>query len=215
MAKLSKPTYSHSWYTPHNIRQQMKIDPAAVRKEYTRLRDISQKRLKRLGASEWADSKAYTENVGKFPILKDLRNDTDLVYKLSDLERFVTADRASVSGLNRIRKESIQTLHEHDYTFVTQENYRSFGKFMEEYRFQKMDELYDSGDAADSYYITEVHKIPPEQLFKDFEFWLQRENIDIALSMKASKGKSKGSARRLRDRIAKKTGKRPGKKKRR
>ena len=203
MARLSKPTYSASWYIPHNLRQQLKIDPAAVRKEYTRLRDISQKRLKRLGASEWSESRAYTENVGKFPILKDLRNDTDLVYKLSDLQRFVTAERSSVSGLNRIRKESIETLHEHDYTFVTPENYKAFGKFMEEYRFQKQDEIYDSGDAADSYYITEVHKIPPEQLFKDFDFWLKRENIDLALSMKPSRGKSKGSARRLRDRIAK------------
>lgn len=201
MAKQAQPTYKIDWYTPANIRQELKKNPAAVRKEYTRLRDIEQKRIKRMAGTEWEDTEVYRKNAGQYPKLADLKSDVDLVYKLSDLSRFVRAKTSTISGLKERRAQALETLYEHGYEFVTEENYNSFGKFMEEYRTQHYDEMYPSGDAADSYYLTEIHQIEPEQLFKDFKFWLDRENIDIALSMKPSRGKSKGSARRLRERI--------------
>lgn len=197
----AKLTYNSNWYLPINIRKQIRDDPSAVRAEYTRLRDIAQKRLKRLAKSEFKDTQAYIAYRKAFPKLKDIRNDTDLTYKLSSLSRFVASPTSSISGLKKRRKQAIETLSEHGLKFVNESNYAAFGRFMEYYREEKLDEIYDSGDAADSFYIVEKHGLDVSQIQKDFEFWLDRENIDIASKMKQSTGKSKGSATRLRERI--------------
>lgn len=203
MARYAILTYDDSFYLPENIRKQYKDDPGMVRKEYTRLRDIAQKRLKRMASSEWGTSQIYRRNVDAFPKLKDIKSGTHLSYVLADLSRFVSSPQSTLSGLRARRTKAIDTLHEHGFDFVTPENFKKFGEFMEYWRDEKLDSIYDSGDAADAYYIVEKHGIKADAVQKDFEFWLQRENIDIAAKLKPSKGMSKGSARRLRDRIQK------------
>ena len=185
MAKKSQPTYDKTWYLPTNLTKQLKSDPAAVRKEYTRLRDIAQKRLKRFEASGLTNTQAYRKNVKHYPLLKDIKSDYELAGRLSDLERFISAKAGSVSGQRAIRKKSIVTLHDNDYTFVNEENFDDFTDFMESYRDQLYDMEYDSGDAADLFGVVVKQKIDPEKVKKDFDFWL--ENIDKAKGMRTDK----------------------------
>lgn len=210
MVKKSQPTYDKTWYLPTNLIRELKSDPTAVRKEYTRLRDIAQKRLKRFEAAGLTNTQAYRKNVKHYPLLKDIKSDYELAGRLSDLERFITAKAGSVSGQKEIRKKSIATLHDNGYTFVNEENFDDFTDFMESYRDQLYDMEYDSGDAADLFGVVIKQKIDPEKVKKDFDFWL--ENIDKAKGMRTDK-KTIGDytavknklQKRLKNPIAKKT----------
>lgn len=172
----AKLIYDEEWYQPAKLRVEMKAgNMKAIRKEYTRLRDISQKRLKRMGKSMFKDTQMYKRNVHHYPLLKDIQSEAELAARLSDLSRFITSQTSTVSGMKKQMERSLATLHEHDYNFVTKENFISFGKFMEEYRFQKLDEIYDSGDAAETYDALEKHRVDPAKVKEDFEFWLQNQ----------------------------------------
>ena len=198
MAARGKLKYSEDFYQPSAIRNYMreggKEAEAAVRKEYTRLRDIAQKRLKRMGETMWADTQTYQRNVNHYPKLKDIQSQSELAARLSDLSRYIEAQTSTISGMEQQMKKSLKTLHENGYMFVTRENYLDFGKFMEEYRFQIQDEEYDSGDAAETYGVLEKHKISVELIKNDFEYWIaNRETLDKLYK----KAKSTGDASAL------------------
>lgn len=196
----AKLTYDEEWYQPAKLRAEMKAgNMAAIRKEYTRLRDISQKRLKRMGNSMFKDTQMYKRNVNHYPLLKSIQSEAELAARLSDLSWFIMSQTSTVSGMNAKMNKSLKTLHEHDYNFVTKENFISFGKFMEEYRFQKLDETYDSGDAAETYDALEKHRVDPEKVKEDFEFWLQ--NQELLEKMATGSGKKEIQESTLRKRM--------------
>ena len=183
-------TYEKDWYAPVFLRHLMDTgSEAQIRKEYTRLRDIAQKRLKRLEKAGYADTDVYKRNIKHYPVLSDIKSKNELSSRLSDLARFVSSQRSTVKGLKEIKKKSLETLHEHGYDFVNNENYEAFGKFMEEYRAQKLDAIYDSGEAADTFGIMERHHISISQIKSDFEKWLaNREVLDSIRVMKKDWG---------------------------
>lgn len=195
----AKLTYDPNWYIPTKIKAEISENKAAVRKEYTRLRDIAQKRLKRLKAAGLDDTQAYLKNYKHYPKLKDIKSDAELASRLSDLSRFITAKASMGSGQKDIMKKSLTTLHDNGYKFVNEGNFRDFGKFMEEYRIQMLDMSYDSGDAADLYGVVVKHQLDPEEVKADFEFWL--ENLDKAQKLK--KSKSAGNYKKTKARIQK------------
>ena len=131
-------TWEYDDYYPYRLEQ---IDERALRKEYTRLRKIANKRLKRLQASEYKESDIAKEYAGGFALLADVE---DLPRELTQLARFVASERSSVTGLKRIDKQTISTLHQHGYTFVNTKNVRQFGAFMEEMRQAGLSKLYSS-----------------------------------------------------------------------
>ena len=211
----AKLTYDPNWYIPTKIKAEIQENRAAVRKEYTRLRDISQKRLKRLKAAGLDDTQAYLKNYKHYPKLKDIKSDSELSSRLSDLARFITAKASTVSGQKDIMHKSLTTLHDNGYKFVNEENFRNFGKFMEEYRNQMLDMSYDSGDAAELYGVTIKHQLDPEKVKADFEFWL--ENLDRAEKLRKSKSagnyeKTKGRIQKQLDEIEKRKSKNKAKK---
>lgn len=184
MATRASLTHDLNWYLPNNISLELKNSPGSVRKEYSRLRDIQQKRIKRLKSAGYDDIKAYKMNANHYPKLKDIKSNQELSQRLSDLARFIYSD-TTVTKLNRIRDKALATLHENNYTFVNKENFKEFGQFMEEYRAQKLDEQgYDSGDAAEVYGFTLKHDLDPEEVKKDFEKWL--DNIEGAKALRYS-----------------------------
>lgn len=198
MANRASLTYSRDFYLPQKTIGMIKAGgkaEKAIRKEYTRLRDISQKRLKRMAKNPiFSKSDTYLKNVDNFPKLKDITSAEMLADKLADLSSYISQKTTTLSGAKEVMYKSLETLHANEYTFVTPENYLEFGKFMEEYRFQIQDEEYDSGDAAETYGVLEKHKIPVEQIKDDFEYWLaNRDTLDKLYK----KAKSTGDASQL------------------
>ena len=141
MAKIKNAdvlTWEYDDYYPYRLEQ---IDERALRKEYTRLRKIANKRLARLQASEYKETDLAKEYAGGFALLADVE---DLPRELTQLARFVASERSSVTGLKRIDRQTISTLHQHGYTFVNTKNVRQFGSFMEEMRQAGYSKLYSS-----------------------------------------------------------------------
>ena len=131
-------TWQYDEYYPYKLEQ---LDEIALRKEYSRLREIANTRLKRLLASEYKETDLAKEYAGGFAILAEVE---DLPRELTKLARFVASERTSVTGLKRIDKQTIETLQEHGYTFVNTKNVRQFGAFMEEMRQAGYSKLYSS-----------------------------------------------------------------------
>lgn len=131
-------TWEYDEYYPYRLEQ---IDERALRKEYTRLRKIANKRLNRLQASEYKETDLAKEYAGGFALLADVK---DLPRELTQLARFVASERSSVTGLKRIDKQTVETLQEHGYSFVNTKNVRQFGAFMEEMRQAGLSKLYSS-----------------------------------------------------------------------
>ena len=140
MAKLNEMplAWDYDVYYPYRLEQ---MDESALRKEYTRLRKIANKRLARLQASKYKDSELAKEYAGGFDILANV---ADLPRELTAVARFVASEKSSITGLKRIEKQTISTLQQHGYTFVNAGNVGQFGAFMEEMRQAGLSKLYSS-----------------------------------------------------------------------
>lgn len=192
-------------YVPAKLNQ---MDEADLRREYSRLRDIAQKRLKRMEA-EWSWTESYKQNVYAFNKLSAIHDKRTLVHKLSQLSRFVTAQNGTASGLNRQRAKALATLHSHGYDFVTKENYREFTDFMEWARSLKIARMYDSERIADIWGAVQETKSKEEieKMFLEFEKKKKIDDPIISAEEKTSSTimrKSAGAAVKA----AKKAGKR-------
>lgn len=118
-----------------------------LRQEYTRLRDIAQKRLGRIGQSEFAESQVYKNWAGRFPMTKTIKDPKTLALALADVANYVGGGM-TLRTMRQQRTRSLKTLSEHGYNFVNKENYVKFGQFMEKYRSAHLDKVYDSKRAA-------------------------------------------------------------------
>lgn len=201
MARKASLYYDFSWYTPSNLKAALENDNAgAVRKEYTRLRNVAQKRLKRLKAAGYEDLEAYRKNINHYPVLKDIKTISELAQRLSDLSRFIKSELSTVSGIKERERKTLESLSEHGFGFVNESNLSDFGDFMEQYRDQLLDMEYDSGDAAEVYQVAIKHKLDPERVAENFELYL--ENLEIAKKLRRSK--NDGNADKFEARIIKK-----------
>lgn len=115
-------------YNPYGLRA---YNEQELRGEYVRLRREASERLRKLGASEFAQDKVYTENKDKFIPVKDVQDVTQLRYLIVDAARFVTAKGSSASGQRAIRREQIKSLHDTGYKFVNTQNFRDFLDFLD------------------------------------------------------------------------------------
>lgn len=105
--------------------------------EYNRLRKIANKRLEALGRSEFATSQTYLVNKGQYEkTASQMASRSELLRKLSAVGQMVGAKTGSVRGLQRQRADSVATLRESGYTFVTKKNFHLFLQFMEQWRIE-------------------------------------------------------------------------------
>ena len=204
MPKIARPTYDIGWYTPSEIKAKLEAGGSLekeVRKEYTRLRDISQKRLKRLAAAGYTETDVYKKNVTHYPKLKDIKTKSELAQRLSDLSRFVGSSQSTVKGIKEREKKVLKTLRKNGYKYVNESNLSVFGEFMEYYRDAMYDLEYDSGDAADLYTVVEKNKLDPEKVKEDFDFWL--DNVEDAKKIRKAKRRTGKTSEVLEELVAK------------
>lgn len=191
-----------AWYTPSHTLSKS-VSSAELRAEYKRLRDVARHRLRSFETSEggyWKGSESHMQLKEAYEggAMRGL-SDEEIAMKLSDLSRSLTGYQSSVSTLRAQRNQALDTLLLSGYVFVTKENYKDFGEFMEEYREQKLDRIYDSGDAAETYRAIRDKGLTLKSIRRDFDFWI--ENRDVLDNMSMSKGKSAHSAAAYRKRI--------------
>ena len=152
MARVTDPSfkfwYDEKWYTVQGAETMARVgtkdDMATMRAEYTRMRDVAQKRIKRLG-KQFPESKAYQSHSKGFPKLKEL-DPRDFAKAFSELAKFVRAKGSTVTGQKEIKNKTIKTWQDQGLN-LNQKNYDKTIKILEEMRKQKI--VYGSDKAVE------------------------------------------------------------------
>jgi hypothetical protein len=136
--------------TVDQAKSMMRSDIKAMRSEYSRMRDIAQKRIQRLSGSEFSGSKAYMEHKKGFKKLSEI-NIADFAKAYSELSKFISAKASSVSGQKAIRQKTIETWNRQGIP-LSKENYNRTIRILEEMRKRKI--VYGSDTAEEVARIT-------------------------------------------------------------
>ena len=152
MPRVTDPSfkfwYDEKWYTVQGAETMARVgtkdDMATMRAEYTRMRDVAQKRIKRLG-QQFPESKAYQSHAKGFPKLKEL-DPRDFAKAFSELAKFVRAKGSTVTGQKEIKNKTIKTWQDQGLN-LNQKNYDKTIKILEEMRKQKI--VYGSDKAVE------------------------------------------------------------------
>ena len=144
---------------------------AEIRREYSRLRDIAQKRLQTLARNE-PNSYAYKKNVGAYPVLAEAGTE-GAKELLPQLARFIAAKTGTVKGIRAQRSAAIETLQEHGYDFINKSNIRQFGEFMEAYRADKSLQVIGSPTVVSLFEAAKERHMNIEEIKDQFAMWLE------------------------------------------
>lgn len=149
--------YDEKWYTEQGAKTILesgtKDDISTLRSEYTRMRDVAQKRIKRL-AQKFPESKAYQQNKGGFAKLSDI-DPRNLAKAFAELAKFVKASTSTVTGQRKAQEKTTATLNKavgagskgedgKTQAGVTKENYWRVMRILEAVRQQKLATVYGS-----------------------------------------------------------------------
>lgn len=145
-------------YTVSEAESMFRENPSAMRKEYSRMRDIAQKRVERLSKqfSESVGAK-HTYNTGKVdskgnPIYKkgfatlNTLDPRDLPKAFSELSKFIGAKGSTVIGQKQIKEKTIKTWQDQGLN-LNSKNYDKVIKILEEMRRRKI--VYGSDKAVE------------------------------------------------------------------
>ena len=140
--------FDEKWYTVQGAETMARLgtkdDMSTMRSEYTRMRDVAQKRIKRL-AKQFPESKAYQTHAKGFAKLKDL-DPRDFPKAFAELAKFVRAKGSTVTGQKQIKEKTIKTWQDQGLN-LNSKNYDKTIKILEEMRKQKI--VYGSDKAVE------------------------------------------------------------------
>ncbi len=178
--KRTSDSLDLSRYYPSVTSKANKDRVKELRKEYSKLRAIAQKRIKRLETSEFgAEFKASPYKHG-FKKLKGLQGD-EFSRELYRLAKFVYSPLSTISGRRRTRSRSLLTLRAHGYTNINENNFHAFVEFMEMAKSRLWGNRYDSERVAawyDEVYAMEDDEEKGGDIWKEFEEWYEEETAE-------------------------------------
>lgn len=152
MARVTDPSfkfwYDEKWYTVQGAETMARLgtkdDLSVMRAEYTRMRDVAQKRIKRLG-KQFPESKAYQTHQKGFAKLKEL-DPRDFPKAFAELAKFVKAKGSTVTGQKQIKEKTIKAWQDQGLN-LNSTNYDKTIKILEEMRKRKI--VYGSDKAVE------------------------------------------------------------------
>lgn len=166
--------YDPENYTPYMLHDWPLRD---LRREYTRLRDIAQKRIKRLRADpEGAQSKVLQIFPEGIPRISDMHGSrAQLESAMADLALFIRNPESSVSGVHKANRARARMLGMDEEQSAS--TYMSIDEWMSYLRAQGILEMYGSDEARAYYYEAGGTNLSVEDLSKwsyDRDFWLEK-----------------------------------------
>ena len=164
---------------PELLRQGI-LTPEQMRAEYTRLRNVANKRLLRMQDTRFENYQSFQQNVGKFIPVSQISSERELIYRLSEVERFISAKTSTISGIRDIERRTLESLHDSGYTFVNDKNLAAFGEFMAEWRAQHLNEIYDSDEAYKLFVQVDRRGIDLQAIKENFGYFMDNRN-ELAL----------------------------------
>ena len=175
-AKLGFPVFD---YNPQSLQ---KYSMKQLRKEYSRLRTIANKRIDRLLQSEFADTQAVAYNAGIYIPLKGVESESELRHLLSDVARFITSEQSTVTGQRDIIERNVQIWNdEKGFENINESNVRAWVEFLEYiqdmegyvYELNTMNEVFEELDIKDEIRGPDIYEAAYElyQQYTDTSRW--------------------------------------------
>lgn len=87
-----------------------KVGTKKQRKEYTRYRDIINKRLKRLKAAGYENDPIYYQNTRLLKKLRDITRENELLMRIHDMKKFIYDTSSKVTDYREERKKQISAI---------------------------------------------------------------------------------------------------------
>lgn len=205
MATYKGFKYPDSYYHAEKLGSGKVLTTAEIRKEYSRLRDVAQKRLKRFESAGMTTYQAYQDYKDAFPVLAKLETDEDIIYALSDVSRFLRSRQLSVSGIKDIRAKAIATMQEQGIDFIDESNFSQFARFMEAWKQGKWGtSIKGSEDVLALFRFAEKRGLDPMRLGTRFGEYVQ--NVEELEKLPQKEGATWTDYRRALEKKGVKTG---------
>ena len=186
-------------YSPYQISN---MSESAIRKAYSTLRSVANKRLSRLEKQ----GLGMTARTGyKFPTIKNIEESSKatIASELADVSKFLRDPRTTVTGEKEFLRNFKEMMTEKGYGSLvdTPEEIYNVIEFMEEIRETNNNKLLPSGDALDALQQAQRLKIPIEKFKDNIDLFVQ--HLDELEDIKPTKGGRKFSSQRLKALIRK------------
>ena len=191
-SNITKPK-QYDVFTPYRL---SRMSDSAIRKEYSKLRSIANKRLSRLESQ----GLGMTARTGyKFPTIKDIESSSKstIASELADVSRWLRDTRSSVTGEKEYLtgfKEMMIDKGYGDLASTPEQIYKTI-QFLEDIRERYENDLIPSGDALDALQQAQRLKIPYEKLLENIDIFVQ--HLDELENVQPTKGGRKFSSQRL------------------
>ena len=180
-------------FTPYQLAS---MTDAAIRKEYSKLRSIANKRLGRLQAQGLGKS---ARSGYRFPTIKDIESSSraTVASELADVSRFLRDPRTTVTGEKGFLEDFKEMMSEKGYADLveTPDDVYKVLEFMEEIREENNNKVLPSGDALDALQQAQRLKIPMDRFKENIDLFVQ--HLDDLENVQPTKGGRKFSTQRL------------------
>ena len=172
------------------------MSESAIRKAYSQLRSIANKRLSRLERQ----GLGMTARTGyRFPTIKNIieSSKSTISSELADVSKFLRDPRTTVTGEKEFLRNFKEMMTEKGYSDLveTPEEIYNVLDFMEEIRETNNNKILPSGDALDALQQAQRLKIPIEKFKENIDLFVQ--HLDELEDVKPTKGGRKFSSQRL------------------
>ena len=158
MARKKLLTYPAHEYFP-DILTSMHTE-RELRQEYTRLRDIAQKRIKRLLASEFSGSQTANKWAKGVPRLSDMRTKSDIAHGLSDLSSFLESPYSTLTGQRDIKAKQRAMLEQrYPGLDLSGKKFDKFTKVMNAQVANQLEKLFGSNRAVILFRTLQAKKV--------------------------------------------------------
>ena len=171
--------------TPYLISKNM--SDKEIRAEYTALRDIIQKRIKRITKNpiyrgyDRRKTDFYRQWKSGVPKIRDLKGKQS-IYILAAMKGYVKNKKNTARGYDEYVSEKIKELHKAGYTKINKSNFQDFIDYMEKYRSEKLDHIRGSVEVAEAFITLKNKNIDMNDFFENFELYMS--NIESIKKLK-------------------------------
>ena len=171
--------------TPYLISKNM--SDKEIRAEYTALRDIIQKRIKRITKNpiyrgyDRRKTDFYRQWKSGVPKIRDLKGKQS-IYILAAMKGYVKNKKNTARGYDEYVSEKIKELHKAGYTKINNSNFQDFVDYMEKYRSEKLDHIRGSVEVAEAFITLKNKNIDMDDFFENFELYMS--NIESIKKLK-------------------------------
>lgn len=171
----------------------------ALRAEFTRVRDIVNKRVKRLQAKapeHRAVRNLLTKYGGEVPKLANMKNDVDIARAYNDLKQFLEAPTKVrqipqfEALMNSKEMATVKKFRDKGYTWVTLDNLQTVLDYLQDYHSRNDAKMFDSDEVIDTAIAAEslgINKSLLKSGYIDYE--KVRKNMESKIKKLRAKGK--------------------------